>query len=161
MILEFERSRISWGVSTDTVASLVTCFLQEVRFNKGVIGTGLISDPVSVPAQLGTVESSAYVISRLIRMKGWLCLLMQLTLLCLCMYIFIFTCYNHTNTCYVSKGLKNQGDVLWWLKVPKGSASTHLQASWPFSFYKQGWRPLWGNETILRYLWPAYNKAAS
>lgn len=70
MILEFERSRISWGVSTDTVASLVTCFLQEVRFNKGVIGTGLISDPVSVPAQLGTVESSAYVISRLIRMKG-------------------------------------------------------------------------------------------
>ena len=60
--LEFEREHDFVGASTDTGVSPVTCFLQ-IRFNIGIIGTGLMSSLGSVPAQIGAAELSTYVFS--------------------------------------------------------------------------------------------------
>lgn len=67
MFLEFEQEQnLMWYVQSN-VASPITCFLQETRFNTGIMGTGLISGPVSILAQRGALELPAYVISGVIR----------------------------------------------------------------------------------------------
>lgn len=68
--LEFERERDFVGASTDTGVSPVTCFLQEIRFNIGIIGPGLMSSPGSVPAQIGAAELSTHVFSGAVNIQG-------------------------------------------------------------------------------------------